>query len=215
MSRARWRVVGRRIVIAVKALYHGISLVGLTEDTKTLWTGIGSIIAPAILRFQQVREWLLDRTTYLFALEQIGEYGPWASASIFLLVLMRRAYLRGLPDVLEAEGLTEPEPATPDVTEVDEFRQLANQMTAVYEYMVEANMDPNHHSAALEGSRWEIRDRLNSLGIEMPKLSDCGQLLGLMRTGNLERAKRKFPTLLSVLEEGVDKSRRSRRDTPK
>ena len=201
MSQARWRVVGRRIGSGAKALYHGISLVGFAEDAKTLWTGLGSVLVPMVLRFQQVREWLLDRTTYLFALEQIGEYGPWFTASIFLLVLTRRAYLRGLPKVLEAEGLAEPEeppapvlPPRPDVDdEVLVFRGLEEELLAVLEYLWEQD---GHYSLDLDGRRWALEDDLKKLDLEFPAQREDGvRMLGLMKTGNLSRAREDLPLL--------------------
>ena len=202
MSQAKWRVVGRRLVTGAKALYHGISLVGFTEDAKTLWTGLGSVLVPMVLRFQQVREWLLDRTTYLLALEQIGEYGPWFTGSIFLLVLTRRAYLRGLPKVLEAEGLAEPReeppapvlPPRPDVDdEVLVFRGLEEELLAVLEYLWEQD---GHYSLDLDGRRWALEDDLKKLDLEFPKQREDGvRMLGLMKTGNLSRAREDLPLL--------------------
>ena len=203
MSQAKWRVVGRRIVTAAKALYHGISLVGFAEDAKTLWTGLGSVLVPMVLRFQQVREWLLDRTTYLLALEQIGEYGPWFTGSIFLLVLTRRAYLRGLPKVLEAEGLAKPEeppapvlPPRPDVyDEALVFRGLEEELFAVLEYLGEQDGNSSYR-LDLDGRMWALEDDLKKLGLRFPEPTKEGaKMLGLMKTGNLSRAREDFPFL--------------------
>ena len=195
----------RRIVTAAKALYHGISLVGFAEDAKTLWTGLGSVLAPMVLRFQQVREWLLDRTTYLLALEQIGEYGPWLTGSIFLLVLVRRAYLRGLPKVLEAEGLAEPReepapvlPPRPDVDdEVLVFRGLEEELLAVLQYLWEQNRNSSYKSLDLDGRMWALEDDLKKLDLRFPEPTEEGaKMLGLMKTGNLSRAREDLPLLL-------------------
>ena len=204
MSQAKWRVVGRRIVTAAKALYHGISLVGFAEDAKTLWTGLGSVLVPMVLRFQQVREWLLDRTTYLLALEQIGEYGPWFTGSIFLLVLIRRAYLRGLPEVLEAEGLAEHReelaPVLPPRPDVDDealvFRGLEEELFAVLEYLRNRDGKSSYKSLDLDGRMWALEDDLKKLDLRFPEPKEEGaKMLGLMKTGNLSRAREDFPVL--------------------
>ena len=204
MSQVKWRVVGRRIVTAAKALYHGISLVGFAEDAKTLWTGLGSVLVPMVLRFQQVREWLLDRTTYLLALEQIGEYGPWFTGAIFLLVLTRRAYLRGLPEVLEAEGLAEPReepaPVLPPRPDVDDealvFRGLEEELFAVLAYLRERDGNPSYTSLDLDARRWALEDDMKKLDLQFPEPKEEGaRMLGLMKTGNLSRAREDFPLL--------------------
>ena len=204
MSQARWRVVGRRIGTAAKALYHGISLVGFAEDAKTLWTGLGSVLASMVLRFQQVREWLLNRTTYLLALEQIGEYGPWFTGSIFLVVLVRWAYLRGLPEVLEAEGLAEPReepaPVLPPRPDVDDearvFRGLEEELFAVLEYLGKRDGNSSYQCLDLAGRMWALEDDLKKLGLRFPEPKEEGaRMLGLMKTGNLSRAREDFPFL--------------------
>ena len=146
----------------------------------------------------------MDRTTYLLALEQIGEYGPWFTGSIFLLVLTRRAYLRGLPKVLEAAGLAEPRegppapvlPPRPDVDdEVLVFRGLEEELLAVLEYLWEQDGHPSY-SLDLDGRRWALEDDLKKLDLQFPEQREEGaRMLGLMKTGNLSRAREDFPLL--------------------
>ena len=147
----------------------------------------------------------MDRTTYLLALEQIGEYGPWFTGSLFLLVLTRRAYLRGLPKVLEAEGLAEPreEPPTlvlPPRPDVDDealvFRGLEEELFAVLKYLWEGDGHSSYYSLALDGRRWALEDDLKKLDLQFPEQREEGaKMLGLMKTGNLSRAREDFPLL--------------------
>ena len=200
----KWRIVGRRIVITAKALYHGISLVGFADDAKTMWAGLGSVLTPMVLRFQQVREWLLERTTYLFALEQIGEYGPWVSGAIFLFILTRRTYLRGLPEVLEAEGLTEsatedPAPELPAIPKVDEeverFHALESEMLFILQYLPRRSSWSQSDVVARDSRMWALEDNLKEPGLQFPDPKEGVKLLGLMTTGNLARARQVFPSL--------------------
>ena len=204
MSQVRWRIVGRRIGTAAKAWYHGISMVGFWEDAKTVKAWAGGLVASLVFSFEQVRDWLVDRATYLFALEQIGAYGPWLSGACMLFVLTRRAYLRGLPEVLEAEGLAEPReeppaPVLPPRPDVDHealvFRGLGEELFAVLEYLWERD-GHSSYSLDLDGRRWALEDDLRKLDLQFPEQREEGaRMLGLMKTGNLSRAREDFPLL--------------------
>ena len=180
-------------------------MVGFWEDAKTVKAWAGGLVASLVFSFEQVRDWLVDRATYLFALEQIGEYGPWFTGSIFLLVLTRRAYLRGLPGVLEAEGLAEPReeppapvlPPRPDVAhEVLVFRGLEEELLAVLQYLWEQGVNSSYKSLDMDGRMWALEDDLKKLDLKFPEPTKEGaKMLGLMKTGNLSRAREDFPLL--------------------
>ena len=172
-------------------------MVGFWEDAKTVKAWAGGLVASLAFSFEQVRVWLMDRVTYLFALEQIGAYGPWLSGAFMLLVIVKGAYIRGLPEVLE-----EPAPVLPPRPDVDDevlvFRGLEKELLAVLEYLWlwEQDGDSSNKSLDLDGRMWAIEDDLKKLDLRFPEPKEEGaRMLGLMKTGNLSRAREDFPLL--------------------
>lgn len=179
---------GLRIVwVIVRPLYHGVSIVGFWEDSHKVWVALCCTAASIALRFEQVRGWMLDRATYLFALEQIGEYGPWVSAAAGGYILGKGAYNRGQAVLAEQGAAARPIPAP----EVQQFRQLEQKTIDVAHYLsTEGKLGDNPEE---ESHIWELMDRLEKLGVRMPKKPQMGRLIGLMRTGDLDKAQGLFP----------------------
>ena len=66
-------------------------------------------------------------------------------------------------------------------------------MIVVLDYLLRDDQAPS--SADLEGRMWALKDNLQRLDLLLPDREQGGKLLGLMKTGNLAKARRQFPGL--------------------
>ena len=187
-------------------------MVGFWEDAKTVKAWAGGLMTSLVFRFEQVRDWLVDRATYLFALEQIGSYGPWLSGACMLFVIVKGAYTRGLPAIQEADGIeavggvggavpgqlaTTPQLARSSDEEL--FASWADEGVEIISFCAHAEHYSDYNRVEGDVMLYAFIDKLASVGVHFPTdfenpgwRQEASALVGLMKNGSLEKARHIF-----------------------
>ena len=201
----------RFMVHVVSFVNAGLSLEGAWEDLKAK-PEIVALFLPFLLRYEWVREKLIDPATYVLAVELIGAYGPWVCTPLLLLLLGRRAYRRGRAieerqtQQIEAprrEPLSAEPPAPSDEADPPEgelFASWADEALEFLQYWVTEDSYAPHVGVEYQTRFFALVDRLSTVGVSFPTdlshpdwQGDAAMLVALMRNGNLEKARRMFP----------------------
>ena len=184
-QRSRLGPVGWSLLL-LRELLHAP---GTLDDIKYWKTLLGTALSFALLHIDRVREFIMamdfDRGLTLASI-----LVPVATTGIVVYRIIESAVLR-TNSQLAAEALPTPKPlvATADI-EAKEFRSLEPEMLAVIKYVEEDEM----YSVNMQAERYALDDKLDQLGVSFPEgdPESQAQLLGLMKTGNLDKARRLF-----------------------
>ena len=187
-QRSRLGPVGWSLLL-LRELLHAP---GTLDDIKYWKTLLGTALSFALLHIDRVREFIMamdfDRVLTLASI-----LVPVATTGIVVYRIIESAVLR-TNSQLAAEALPTPKPlvATADI-EAKEFRSLEPEMLAVIKYVEEDEM----YSVNMQAERYALDDKLDQLGVSFPEgdPESQAQLLGLMKTGNLDKARRRFRPL--------------------
>lgn len=201
---SEWKKRRRRAVTAVRILYHGFSVAGLREDIKRVWTWLAGWAASLPLLFERVRDWLTDPTTYQFLVARIG-YLPVLYGILLASLAIRKTYRRGLA-FNETERAQIPDspssqmPAQADPSEAGRFHNLADEAMTVTTFLISEAQYAPHQIAEHQVRFYALIDNLSGLGVMFPAEREhtnwrdhALMLVGLMRNGNLEKARTMFP----------------------
>ena len=203
-QRSRLGPVGWSLLL-LRELLHAP---GTLDDIKYWKTLLGTALSFALLHIDRVREFIMamdfDRVLTLASI-----LVPVATTGIVVYRIIESAVLRtnsqlaaeALPTpkplvatAVAAEALPTPKPlvTTADI-EAKKFRRLEPEMLAVITYVEEDEM----YSVNMEAQRYALNDKLDQLGVSFPEgdPESQAQLLGLMKTGNLDKARRLFRAL--------------------
>ena len=204
-------VIARFMVHVVSFVNAGLTLEGAWEDLRAK-PEIVALFLPFLLRYEWVREKLVDPATYVLAVELIGAYGPWVCTPLLLLLLGRRAYRRGRAieegrtEQIEAprrESLSAEPPAPSDEADPSErelFASWADEALEFLQYWAAQDSYAPHVAVEYQTQFYSLVDRLSDVGVSFPTdlshpdwQGHAAMLVGLMRNGNLEKAGRMFP----------------------
>ena len=165
---------------------------GTWEDLKTWRKILASGAALTLLHVNRLRELIVDADTVL---RLAGTVVPVTTTGFVAFKVLQGAVRRTNERMAEELGVVAEPPALPPPppTDVDEFRKLEGEMIVVLDYLLRDDQAP--YSADLEGRMWALKDNLQRLDLLLPDREQGGKLLGLMKTGNLAKARRQFPDL--------------------
>ena len=166
---------------------------GTWEDLKEWWRLLAAGAALTLLHVNRLRELIVDADTVL---RLAGTVVPITTTGFVAFKVLQGAVRRTNERMAEELGVVAERPARPpppSPTDVDEFRKLEGEMIVVLDYLLRDDQAPS--SADLEGRMWALKDNLQRLDLLLPDREQGGKLLGLMKTGNLAKARRQFPGL--------------------
>lgn len=188
----------RTVLTVARVTLDGVLLVRSWDDIKQELTPLALGIGSFAFKYEQVREFLIDRATYLFLLEQMGTYGPPGFGVIAFLLFFWRAYSRGqrAENSGAEDDASSPVPESSVHTEHDDaqvFRKLEVRMLDALNYISRRN--PLTHTSHEEVDMLSLSHDLKKMGVSwvIPNSLVGVQIAALMRSGDLDEARKRFP----------------------